>query len=73
MVFIGNPQSETNREGGDRIILRSMHTKPHLQHTCSILSIKIEVVEVGVVRVFIPNIFLLKGVHPPILRARHPQ
>ena len=73
MVFIGNPRRGTNRVGGDRIILRSMHSKLHLQHTCGILSIKIEVVEVGVVRVFIPNFFLLKGVHPPILRPRHPQ
>ena len=71
MVFIGNPRRETNRVGGDRIILRSIHSKLHLQHTCSILSIKIEVVEVGVVRVFIPNIFLLRGVHPPILRVVH--
>ena len=61
MVFIGNPRRETNRVGGDRIILRSMHSKLHLQHTCSILSIEIEVVEVGVVRVVIPNIFLLRG------------
>src|SRR6056300_1076329 len=68
MVFIGNPRRGTNRVGGDRIILRSMQTKLHLQHTCSILSIKIEVVEVGVVLVFIPNFFLLKGVHPPSLK-----
>ena len=73
MVFIGNPRRGTNRVGGDRIILRSMQSKLHLQKTCGILSIKIEVVEVGVVLVFIPNIFLLKGVHPPILRPRHPQ
>ena len=73
MVFIGNPRRGTNMVGRDRIILRSMHSKLHLQHTCSILLIKIEVVEVGVVRVLIPNIFLLKGVHPPILRPLHPQ
>ena len=73
MVFIVNPRRETNRVGGDRIILRSMHNKLHLQHTCSTLFIKIEVVEVGVVLVFIPNFFLLKGVYPPILRPLHPQ
>ena len=73
MVFIRNPRSETNRVGGDRIILRSMHSKLHLQHTCSILSIKLEVLEVGVVRVVIPNIFHLKGVPPPFLGPRHPQ
>ena len=33
MVFIGNPRRGTNRVGGDRIILRSMHNKLHLQHT----------------------------------------
>ena len=75
MVFIGNPRRGTNRGGGDRIILRSMQSKLQLQQTCGILSIKIkiEVVDVGVVRVFIPNLFLLKGVHPPILRPLHPQ
>ena len=41
MVFIGNPRSETNREGGDRIVLRSKHSNLKLRHTCSILSIKI--------------------------------
>ena len=73
MVFIGNPRSETNRMGGDQIILGSMHSKLHLQHTCIILSIKIEVVEMGVVRVVIPIIFPHRGVHPPFLRPRHPQ
>ena len=61
MVFIGNPRSETGRGGGDRIVLRSKHSKLHLQHTGSILSIKNEVVEVGVVRGFIPNIVLFRG------------
>ena len=52
-----------------------MQSKLHLQQTCGILSIKIEieVVEVGVVLVFIPNFFLLKGVYPPILRPLQPQ
>ena len=51
-----------------------MQSKLHLQQTCGILSIKIkiEVVEVGVVLVFIPNFSLLKGVYPPILRPLHP-
>ena len=31
MVFIGNPRRGTNRGGGDRIILRSMQSKLHLQ------------------------------------------
>ena len=39
MVFIGNPRRGTNNGGGDRIILRSKHSKLHLQHTGSILSI----------------------------------
>ena len=68
MVFIGNPRRGTNDGGGDRIILRSIHSKLHLQNTCSILSTKIEVVEVGVVRGFTPNIFLFRGVHAPILQ-----
>ena len=41
MVFIGNPRSETNREGGDRIVLRSKHSNLNLRHTYSILSINI--------------------------------
>ena len=53
MVFIGNPRSETNREGGNRIVLRSQHSNLNLRHTCSILSIKIEVVEMGGVSVVI--------------------
>ena len=68
MVFIGNPRRGTNNGGGDRIILRSKHSNLHLQHTGSILSTKIEVVEVGVVRGFIPNIVLFRGVHAPILQ-----
>ena len=47
MVLVGTPRSETNREGGDRIVLRSKHSNLNLRHTCSILSIKIEVVEMG--------------------------
>ena len=74
MVFIGNPRSETNMGGGDRIVLRSKHSNLKLRHTCSILSIKIEVVEMGVVRVVIPKVFPLTGVHPPVvLRPRRPQ
>ena len=37
------------------MVLRSNHSNLSLQHTCSILSIKIEVVEMGVVRVVIPK------------------
>ena len=74
MVFIGNPRSETNREGGDRIVLRSKHSNLSLQHTCSILSLKIEVVEMVVILVVIPKLFpLRRGVHPSVFRPRQPQ
>ena len=71
MDFIGNPRSKTNREGGDRIVLRSKHSNLSLRHTCRILSIKIEVVEMGVIVIL--KIFPLGGVHPPVFRPRQPQ
>ena len=43
MVFIGNPRSETNMGGGDRIVLRSEPSYLRLLHTWSILSTKSEV------------------------------
>ena len=75
MVFIENPRSETNRgrEGGDRIVLRSKHSNLSLRHTCSILTIKVEVGEMGVVRVVIQRILPHRGVHPPVFRPRQPQ
>ena len=72
MVFIGTPRSETNMGGGDRIVLRYKHNYLRLLHTYSIISTKIEV-EMVVGRVVIPNIFPLKGVHPPVFRPRQPQ
>ena len=73
MVFIETREAKTNREGGDRIVLRSKHSNLSLRHTCSILTIKVEVGEMGVVRVVIPRIFPLRGVHPPVVRPRQSQ
>ena len=72
MVLIGNPRGETNMGGGDQIVLRSKPNYLRLLHNCSIVSTKIEV-EMVVGRVVIPNIFPLKGVHPPVFRPRQPQ
>ena len=70
MVFIGNPRSETNREEGDLIVLRSKHSNLDLRHTCSILSIKIEIVEMGVVRVVIPSSSHSEvSIHPSFVHA----
>jgi len=54
---------------------RSDHPKIHAEQATATTDLwhpinqklkkKFEVVDVGVVRVFIPNLFLLKGVHPP--------
>ena len=66
-------EAKSNREGGDRIVLRSKHSNLSLRHTCSILTIKVEVGEMGVVLVVSQRILPLRGVHPPVVRPRQPQ
>ena len=69
IVFIGNSRSETNRVGGNRIILRSMHSKLHLRNSCSILSIKIEVAEMGVLTEYASS----SQTSSPTAVSAHPQ